>query len=83
MQFEFDFEDDEDLIQVEVVCPEELPERDADSVLDFAMGKLKRVLVIGRDSSGEWYFASDSEDGYELNYMTDVFKRFIMRQMNG
>lgn len=53
---------------------------DCDKVLTEATGKLKDVLIIGRQHNGELYIASNTDRKSELLYLMEKFK---FKMLNG
>lgn len=86
LPLEEDPEDEEEYIQVEVIRDPELEEFEGgyivpDSVLRGAMGRLREVIVIGKEPDGEYYYAASNADGRWAIFHAERFKEFIMRQI--
>lgn len=45
-----------------------------DNVLKFAIGEMESVSITGKKKNGEWYFASSSENPFEI---MDALNRFM------
>lgn len=52
---------------------------DPDRVLQKAVGKLKRVLIIGKTTDGEEYFASSDSDGGTALWDMERAKHALMK----
>ena len=51
----------------------------ANQVLESALGKLERVVVIGYTSEGDEYFASSIADGSEVVWLIERMKLQLLR----
>lgn len=51
----------------------------ADQVLENAIGKLERVVVIGYTPDGDEYFASSIADGGEVVWLIERMKLQLLR----
>lgn len=51
-----------------------------DKVLSGAIGKLKDVVVIGKNENDEWYFASSQSDIANIVYFCEAMKYELMAQ---
>jgi len=51
----------------------------ADQILESALGKLERAIVIGYTSDGEEYFASSIADGGEVVWLIERMKLQLLR----
>ena len=49
-----------------------------DMVLEKAIGKLNKVIIIGYDKDGEHYFASSVADGGDVLWLIEKFKRSLL-----
>ena len=55
---------------------------DPDRVLNKAVGKLDRVVVIGYKKDGDEYFASSIADGGTLTWLMDRTKHKLMQMID-
>lgn len=56
---------------------------DPDRILEAAVGKLERVLVIGVDKDGDEYFASSDPDGGTAVWDMERAKFKLMKVVDG
>lgn len=50
----------------------------ADRILEGAIGQLEDVVILGKTSSGEYYFASSVADGGKVLWMLEKLKFELM-----
>lgn len=51
----------------------------AERVLEQALGKLEKVVVMGYDKDGEEYFASSMADGGDVLWLMERLKQQLLR----
>ena len=63
------------VINLDLVTRLDLP---ANRVLEEAIDKLGRVVIMGYDNDGDFYFASSIADGGEVLWLTEVMKQRLL-----
>ena len=63
------------VINLDLVTRLDLP---ANRVLEAAIDKLDRVVIMGYDNDGDFYFASSITDGGEVLWLTEVMKQHLL-----
>ena len=63
------------VINLDLVTRLNLP---ANRVLEAAIDKLDRVVIMGYDNDGDFYFASSIADGGEVLWLTEAMKQHLL-----
>jgi len=66
-----------EVIILDMVTRLDLP---ADRILESAVGKLDKVVIMGYDKDGNEYFASSFADGGDVLWLTERMKKALLNQ---
>lgn len=70
---------DDKVVYLDIETKLDLP---PDRILEGAKESLESVIIIGRTEEGDLYLSSSKADIYEVNYMLDTAKFFLMKEYN-